>query len=157
MSYVQGFAIMADVTFVIYLLWVSKQDYREMQVVRYSHCLGVAAIVMLVILNRKNIMEYPMEYVLGVIFVLLIQIIAHKCHLYAMADIIVFFVCGVYFLVRKGPESYFTAYMLHQALAGCLLLVIQIVKRNVKGVRLCRPVAYIPYISFAFILTNVVV
>lgn len=157
MSYAQEFAIMADAIFAIYLLWVSKQDYREMQVVRYSHGLGIAAIVILVILNRKEIMMYPMEYILGVLFALLMQIIAYQCHLYGMADILVFFVCGLYFLMRKGSELYFTSYMLLHALAGCLLLMIQIIKRNIKGMRLCKPVAYIPYISVAFILTNVVV
>ena len=157
MSYEQGFVITADIIFTIYLLWVSKQDYREMQVVRYSHGAGLAAVVILAILNGKDIVECPMEYILGLIFVLLMQMVAYKCHLYGMADILVFFVCGLYFVMRKGPEMYFTAYMLHQALAGILLLVIQIAKRNVKGTRLCKPVAYIPYISFAFVLTNVVV
>ena len=108
MNYEQGSAIIADIIFVIYLLWVSQQDYREMQVVRYSHGLGLAAIVVLIILNRRELMEYPMEYIMGVIFVLLMQIIAHKCHLYGMADILVFFFCGLYFLIRKGPEVYFT-------------------------------------------------
>ena len=157
MSYEQGFAIIADIIFAIYLLWVSHQDYREMQVVRYSHGLGLAAIVVLTILNKRDFMEYPMEYITGVIVVLMIQVIAYKCHLYGMADILVFFVCGLYFLISKGPEVYFTAYMVLQALSGCFLLMIQIVKNNVKGVHLCKPVAYIPYISFAFILTNVVV
>lgn len=157
MSYEPGFEITADVIFAIYLLWVSKQDYCEMQVVRYSHGAGLAAVVILVVMNRKKIMDYPVECIVGLVFVLLMQMIAYKCRLYGMADILVFGVCGLYFLVRKGPELYFTAYMLHQALSGCLLLAIQIVKSNVKGVRLCRPVAYIPYISFAFVLTNVVV
>ncbi len=157
MSYEQGFAIMADVAFAVYLLWVSKQDYREMQVVRYSHGLGLAAIIILALLNRKDIMECPMEYILGVVFVWLMQIIAYKCHLYGIADILVFFVCGLYFLMRKGPELYLAAYMVLHALSCFLLLVIQIIKRNVKGMRLSKPVAYIPYISIAFVLTNVVV
>jgi len=45
--------------------------------------------------------------------------------------------------------------MVH-AVSGMLLLAVQIVKRNVKRGKLLRPVPYIPYICFAFILTNVV-
>ena len=157
MNYEQGFAITADIIFVIYLLWVSKQDYREMQVARYSHGLGLAAIAILIMLNNRIIVEYLMKYILGVVLILLVQFIAYKCHLYGIADILVFFICGLYFLIVKGPETYFTMYILLQALSGCLLLAIQIMKNNVSGVYLCKPVAYIPYISFAFILTNVVV
>jgi Flp pilus assembly protein protease CpaA len=157
MSYEQGFAITADVILTVYLLWVAIQDFHEMQVVRYSHGLGLLAVLILVILNRGNIAEYPVEYILGLIFVLMTQVIAGKCHLYGMADILVFFVCGLFFLMRKGPALYLTAYMMLHAMSGGLLLMVQLLKRNVKGVRLCKPVAYIPYISFAFVLTNVVV
>lgn len=157
MSYEQGFAITANAIFYVYLLWVSGQDHHEMQVVRYSHGLGLAAVVILAVLYWRDIKENPTGYMLGLIFVWMIQVIAYKCHLYGMADVLVFFICGLYFLTWKGPRLYLIAYILLQALAGCFLLIVQIIKRNVKGGHLCKPVAYIPYISFAFILTNVVV
>ena len=157
MNYELGFAIMANVIFVMYLFWVSWQDFKERLVVRYSHGLGVLAIILLAILKKEDIADAPMEYWVGLIFVLLIQVAAYKYRLYGLADVLVFLICGLYFLVQKGPQLYLTAYILLQALAGCFLLGVQIAKRNVQGVRLYKPVAYIPYISFAFILTNVVV
>lgn len=148
---------MASISFTGYLIWVSWQDYREMMVVRYSHCLGLVAVIILTVLNRQAIKAQPMAYLAGLIMVLLVQIVAYKCRLYGMADILVFFMCGLYFLVTKGPELYLIAYIMVPAVSGVLLLIVQILKKNVRGVHLHRPVAYIPYICVAFVLTNVVV
>ena len=76
--------------------------------------------------------------------------------LYGFADVIVLFLSGVFLLLEKGTEKYLLAYFMVQALSGSLLLMVQLAKGNVKGMNLKRPIPYIPYISFAFILTNMV-
>lgn len=157
MSYGLGFVIMADLIFIGYLIWVSWQDYKEMMVVRYSHGLGLLAVVILAVVQKEMIVVRPLEYVIGTVIVVFVQVVAYKCNFYGMADVFVFFMCGVYFLLQKGPQLYLTAYVTVTAMSGCLLLMVQFAKRNIKGVHLCKPVAYIPYICVAFILTNVVV
>ena len=157
MNYGQGFEVMADLVFTGYLIWAAWQDQREMMVVRYTHGLGLLAVLMLAVVKRGVIMECPVEYLLGLSVVMLIQFAAYRCHCYGTADVLVFLMCGLYFLLKKGPYLYFTAYVMVPALSGCLLLMVQMARRNVQGVYLRRPVAYIPYICVAFILTNVVV
>lgn len=157
MNYGQGFAIMASVIFIGYLLWVSWQDYKEMMVVRYSHGLGLLAVIMLAIIQRSTIAEHPLEYLLGLGVVFFTQFAAYRCHVYGMADVLVFFMCGLYFLLQKGAHGYMLAYFMVLAVSGCLLIGVQIARRNIKGLYLCKPIAYIPYICVAFVLTNVVV
>lgn len=157
MNYGHGFEIMASVIFIGYLLWVSWQDYREKMVVRYSHGLGLMAIVILLLLRRHAIAEQPLEYLIGVCIVLISQGVAYKCSFYGLADVLVFLMCGLYFLVQKGPHLYLTAYVMVLAVSGCALLLVQIFKGNVKRLHLRKAVAYIPYICFAFVLTKVVV
>ena len=66
MNYVQGFEIMARRIFGVYLLWVSCQDVQEMQVVRYSHLLGVLAFllqaVVKIILPNARELHSMVEY-----------------------------------------------------------------------------------------------
>ena len=157
MSYEQEFAIMADLIFMVYLIWVSWQDQKEMMVVRYSHGLGLFAIVILAIGHNEMIATMPWECGVGFLIVLFVQIVAYQCKFYGMADVFVFTMCGLYFWLQKGPQLYLTAYVTVMAVSGCLLLAVQIVKRNVNGVCLRKSVAYIPYISVAFVLTNMVV
>lgn len=156
MNFAQGLEIMADLFFVAYLIWVSWQDNKEMQVVRYSHLLGLFAVVLQVILQKTRIVNSLNEYFIAISVLLLLQSIAYHFKLYGFADVIVFFLCGTFLLLEKGAEKYLMAYFLVQAVSGSLLLLAQFAKGNVKGLNLKRPVPYIPYICFAFILTNMV-
>ena len=156
MNYVPEFEIMVSCIFMAYLAWVSWQDYREMQVVRYSHGLGLLAIVLGVFLQKAYIWNRGNEYFLAFLVLLLTQSASHWLKLYGLADAIVFFLCGLFFLVQGGTEVYLLAYVMLQAISGGLLFVVQTVKRNRKGLNLKHAVPYIPYIYFAFILTNVV-
>lgn len=97
------------------------------------------------------------EYGIGIAVILMVQIVAYVGDFYGIADVLVFLMCGFYFLFQKGPQLYLTAYVMVYAMSGCLLLLVQMVKRNISGMYLRRPVAYIPYIYVAFVLTNVVV
>lgn len=156
MSFVQGLEIMASLVFCIYLIWISWQDYIEMKVVRYSHLLGIAAIFLLVILEKRKVCFSVKEFIFAGFVLLFLQIIAYYFKLYGFADVIVLFLCGLFFLVRKGTEQYLLAYFIVQAISGTLLFGVQIFKKNVHGLKLQHPVPYIPYISVAFILTNMV-
>ena len=160
MNYVQGFEIMASLLFCVYLLWVSWQDVQEMQVVRYSHLLGVVAFllqaVVKTLLTNEGEFHGMMKYLSAGLVLLVFQIVAYYFKLYGLADVIVFFLCGLYMLLEKGVERYLLAYFMVQAISGSLLLVVQFLKGNVKGMRFRCPVPYIPYISVAFILTNMV-
>lgn len=148
---------MASLIFTGYLLWVSWQDQREMLVARYSHGLGLLAVVILAIGQKDDIAARFLEYGIGLIVILTVQMAAYKSNSYGMADVLVFLLCGLYFLFQKGPQLYLTAYVMVSAMSGCLLFMVQIVRRNIRGMYLRRPVAYIPYICISFILTNVVV
>ena len=151
---------MASLIFGGYLIWVSWQDIQEMQVVRYSHLLGVLAIVLHVIssLLSDNGSEFycVKKYLSAGSLLLVLQILAHFLNLYGLGDVIVFFLCSMYMLLEKGVEQYLLAYFMLQAISGSLLLAVQFLKGNIKGMRLRAPVPYIPYISVAFILTNMV-
>ena len=156
MNFAQGLEIMANLIFVTYLAWVSWQDNKELQVVRYSHLLGVFAVPLQVILQKTRIVNSLNEYFIAILVLLVLQGIAYRFKLYGFADVIVFFLCGTFLLLEKGTEKYLLAYFLVQAVSGSLLLLVQLAKGNVKGLNLKRPAPYIPYICFAFILTNMV-
>ncbi|MBR2036398.1 MAG: hypothetical protein IKJ39_09035 [Lachnospiraceae bacterium] len=151
---------MASLIFDGYLVWVSWQDVQEMQVVRYSHLLGVLAFLLQVVIKMMTPNERELhsmvEYLSAGLVLLVLQILAHFLNLYGLGDVIVFFLCGLYMLLEKGVEHYLLAYFMVQALSGSLLLVVQFLKGNIKGMRLKAPIPYIPYISVAFILTNMV-
>ena len=148
---------MASLIFTGYLIWVSWQDHKEMLVARYSHGLGLMAVVILAIVQKNDIAVRFWEYVLGAAVIVAVQMTAYKGNFYGMADVLVFLMCGLYFLFQKGPQLYLTSYVMVYAISGCLLLLVQMARRNIRGMYLCNPVAYIPYISVAFVLTNVVV
>lgn len=156
MNFAQELEIMANLIFVTYLAWVSWQDNKEMQVVRYSHLLGLFAVLWEVILQKARIVNSLNEYFIAVLVLLVLQSISYYFKLYGFADVIVFFLCDTFLLFEKGTKKYLVTYFLVQAVSGNLLLLVQLVKGNVKGLNLKRPAPYIPYICFAFILTNMV-
>ncbi len=157
MSYEQGFEIMAEFMFAGYLLWVSWQDCREMQVVRYSHGLGLLAVIILVFSKGGTVLTYLPEYLAGVGILMGVQAAAYKCRLYGLADVLVLFMCGLFLLFLKGPENYLLSYSVLFAVSIVLLILVQLWKKNLHGLQLRKTVAYIPYICTAFILTNAVV
>ena len=161
MSCAPELEIMVDIIFVLYLIWVSWQDYKSMEVVRYSHLSGLFAIVLQLFLQviLHNVMGDKMieKIIAGFLacFVLLVtQIVGCFIRLYGVADGIVFFLCGLFMIVKEGAEGFMQSFLWLIAVSGVLLLVVQAMKGNLKGVGLKRPVPYIPYISFAFILTK---
>ena len=156
MSFAQGLEIMASIVFLGYLLWAAWQDVKEMQVVRYTHVAGLLAVVLQAILNRKLIMQSVQAYIIAIVILLAIQITAKWLDLYGVADMIAFFLIGLYFLFRVGVRHYLLTYFFTQALSGILLLAVQVWKHNVKSLKLRHSVPYIPYISVAFGLTNMV-
>lgn len=145
---------MGKLLFYLYLLWAAWQDCREMQVVRYSHILGVLA-VFLQSFRESAYMRVDMsEYGIYAVGLFIVQGIQYQCKCYGLADAIVFFLCGSFFLGTKDRQDVFRLYFVLQACSGTLFLLHQCVKRNVKGLRLKHSVPYIPYICVAFILTN---
>lgn len=156
MSFGPVFEIMASLIFAGYLVWASWQDLREMQVIRYTHILGGFAIGILLFLQQNKIWEQWDKYLEAIFLLFLLQVLAKWQMLYGMADMIVFFLSGLFFLMRMGTERYLLAYFLLQALSGIGLLAIQAWKHNIKGLKLGCSVPYIPYICVAFILTNMV-
>ena len=161
MNYAPELEIMVDIIFVLYLIWVSWQDYKSMQVVRYSHLSGLFAIVLQlflrVVLHDLRIYDMPEEIIAGFVaclMLLVMQIAACFIRLYGAADGIVFFLCGVFMVVKEGAEGFMQTFLCLTAVSGVMLLVVQAMKGNLKGVGLKHPVPYIPYISFAFILTK---
>ena len=107
MSFVQGLEIMASLVFCIYLIWISWQDYIEMKVVRYSHLLGIAAIFLLVILEKRKVCFSVKEFIFAGFVLLFLQIIAYYFKLYGFADVIVLFLCGLFFFGKKRNRAIF--------------------------------------------------
>lgn len=157
MNCVQGFEITAEGIFYGYLLWAAWQDHREKLVVRYTHILGLAAVMLLLYMRKEAVFAEILLYGWNVLLICILQAAAYRWHLYGLADAFVFCLCGFFFLMKYGCEMYLSVYLLVFALSGCMMLFVQMYKGNIKGVRLLMPTAYIPYISFAFFLTNVVV
>lgn len=150
----QGYGIMGKLLFHLYLLWAVWQDCREMQVVRYSHILGALAVFLQIFRRSAYICMNVPKYILYVSAMLLVQAVQYKCKCYGLADAIVFFLCGSFFLSTKDRGDAFLLYFVLQALSGILFILHQCLKRNVKGLCLKHSVPYIPYICVAFILTN---
>ena len=76
MNFEQGLEIMASIVFYMYLIWVSRQDLKEMQVVRYSHILGVAAIFLQIVpkaLQSDSRIYEAREYWVAVMVLLFLQ------------------------------------------------------------------------------------
>ena len=82
MNYVPEFEIMVSCIFMAYLAWVSWQDYREMQVVRYSHGLGLLAIVLGVFLQKAYIWNRGNEYFLAFLVLRNIPLWIHLFHMF---------------------------------------------------------------------------
>lgn len=156
MNYGQELETMAKALFGVYLIWVSWQDKKEMQVFRYSHLLGIVAIILQIILLDADRKEVTKGWLAAVCFLILLQIIACRFRWYGIADAMVLFLCGVWLFLKGGIDYYLQAYFVMEAFAGSVLWGIQLLKKNIKGLCLRQPVAYIPYICVAFILTNIV-
>ena len=156
MNYAQELEIMVNGIFVIYLIWTAWQDYREMQVVRYSHILGIVGVLAMAGIRWKEIRIFPLEYVSAFVIILLLQMIAYWFSIYGMADVVVFCMCGWFFVLHRGVNSYLTVYIMLIAVSCCMLFIVQILKNNIQGLHLKKSVAYIPYICVAFVLTNLV-
>ncbi len=154
MNYVPESEIMADCLFTIYLLWVSCQDAKEMQVVRYSHLPGLFAVFWKLWLFEMPGVEGWFEFFLRVFTLFVIQFVSYRFRLYGLADAIVFFLGGMFLVTKTGLYDFLMFNFMFQAIAGILLLAVQIVKRNVRGTCFKEPVPYIPYISVAFFLTK---
>lgn len=161
MNCVPGSEAMADNLFCMYLIWVSCQDAKERLVVRYSHLPGILAVLWKSAVVPSGNPAWTEILFTGLIL-LLLQYISCRVHLYGVADGIVFWVCSMFCTVEhlgtKPAGDMFlqglTACFMIQAVAGILLLLVQLGGRNVRGRSLKVPVAYIPYISCAFFLTK---
>lgn len=149
---------MGKLIFMGYLLWSSVQDRKEMQVVRYTHLLGIFAVVCSGWSYLRSMATTEELVVMGLAAACLIftQLLAWKCRMYGMADVIVFCLTGLLLLFEKGITEGIMGYLYVHAVSGGMLGVVQWGKGNLKGVRLKQPIPYIPYISVAFFLTNMV-
>lgn len=148
---------MAEGIFLIYLGWCSLQDFKEMQVIRYTHILAGVSLFVLAASKQSICKEELFIYGCAIGFLALLQGAAYAWKLYGVADMFVFTGCGIYFMLSEGVSEGMLAYAILQAVSGAVLFVVQLMKKNIKGLYLARPVAYIPYISVAFILTKVVI
>lgn len=143
---------MDKLLFLLYLIWISYQDFREMQVVRYSHLLGLAAIVWAIVIHGDSgVFSWEL------LMVYLLQIIGFALKWYGLADAIVMCICATFYCAIVGSTRCFLFCFAMQAMAGILLILVQILKNNINGLKLKKPIPYIPYISIAFFLTKWVI
>ena len=164
MNYIRVFEITASILFAGYMFWVSMQDAKEMQVARYSHLLGVVAVVCAMIgtgilgtgsAGAGN--DFWQQNLWEIIVIWLLQFIGYKHRFYGLADVFVTGLCASFYYFESRTYACLFFYFASYAVAGILLLVTQLAIGNLKGFRLRQKVPYIPYISVAFFLTKWVI
>ncbi len=148
--------IMASIIFLVYLLWASLQDIRRLLVIRYTHCIGLCAIAVQIWADRERFFSNVLVYCGVTAVLLLIGVTADRAKLYGLADNVVFTLCGLFWAVCREAAYCMEYYLLLHIISCGLLLGVQMCRHNVKGLKLRHPVPYIPYISVAFVLTNMV-
>lgn len=164
MDYIRVFEIMASVLFAIYLFWGSMQDAKEMKVARYTHLLGLVAIIWIMIARGVLHVDTAVggsvfwrQYLWEIIVVWLLQFIGYKLRFYGLADVFVIGLCASFYYFESEIYRCLFFYFVLYATSGILLLLMQLIHGNLKGFRLKEKVAFIPYISIAFFLTKWVV
>ena len=164
MNYIRVFEIMASVLFGIYLFWVSMQDAKELQVARYSHLLGVTAIVCMMVARSV----WRTEHVVGaldlwgtqlweIVVIWVLQFIGYKLRFYGLADVFTMGICATFYYFDSGRYQCLVFGVVLYAVSGILLLAIELARGNLKGWKLKQKVPYIPYIAVAFFLTKWVI
>ena len=164
MDYVHVLEIMASALFVAYLIWAMQQDVKEMQVARYTHLLGLGAIIISAlsttingqldvgnteVLWRQNLWE--------IVVVCLLQFIGYKLRCYGLADVFLISLCSAFYYFQSAQYHCLYFYFVLYAISGVLLLFVELCRGNLKGLKLKQKVPYIPYISIAFFLTKWVI
>ncbi len=160
MNCIREFATMDNVLFALYLIWISVQDLKDMQVVRYSHLLGVTAVGWNVIANGfYSVGAFLTDGTLAMHFmeiavVLLLQTLSCIFKCYGLADALTICLCSIFYFFKSNRYQCVLFSLLLQSVSGVLLIVVQIFKDNIKGLQLKQAVPYVPYISVAFFLTK---
>ena len=164
MNYIRAFEIMASVFFLLYLLWATMQDAKEMCVARYTHLLGVVAIILIMIvrgifriegISHENALWIKNLWEIG--SACAIQWLGHKMQGYALADVFVLNICTIFHFFEGGSYRCLLFYFAFYALSIVLLFAAQLINGNLKGVNLKKKVPFIPYLSVAFFLTKWVI
>lgn len=155
MSYIREFATMDNILFSGYLLWISIQDIKEMKVARYSHILGVMAIVWAAVSqNYGDEALFSIHSICELMLIFVLQLVGYHCKCYGLADVIVICICSLFYFFQNAGEQCLRFYFVLYAISGILLVITQLQKGNIKGGSLKKPIPYIPYISVAFFLTK---
>lgn len=137
--------------FFLYLVCISLQDIKTMKVTRIFHVMGIAGVIIMLIQEGYSDVSYT-----PIVFFLLIQLGCYCFGCYGLADLFLFINCSLYMGVSYTKEDTLLYLFLFQLLANILLIVVQLCVGNFRKGRLRKKVAYIPYLSTAFILTNIV-
>lgn len=164
MSYAHVFAIMSNLLFVMYLLWASFQDLRQMRIARYTHLLGCVAIIcamlskdIFVVSRMRWMATVWVQNVWEIAIVIILQIIGYYFKCYGLADVFTICICVMFYYFETGIYRCLFFYFLFYAMAGLLLVVTQCAMHNVKGLNFKKQVPFIPYVSIAFFLTKWVI
>ena len=164
MDYIHVLEIMASVLFAAYLLWAVQQDVKEMKVARFTHLLGLGAVMVSILasamsrhLESGNIEKIWTQNIWELAVVFLLQYIGYKLRCYGLADVFVIGLCSLFYYFQSAEYRCLYFYFLLYAIAGTILLFVQLCCGNLKGLKLKQKVPYIPYISIAFFLTKWVI
>ncbi len=142
---------MPIIIFACYLVGVSTQDIKEKSVSRIWHLFAFLALMF-----STN----PKLFFLSVLWNLAIVVLCYwqyKKGAYGLADVFVLLNCSMFFAISRGSIRFLWEFCLFYFLAIILVYLHQYVNKNIKQYRFLRKVPYIPYLSCAFILTNMVV
>ncbi len=146
---------MDKILFAIYLIWISVQDFKTMQVVRYSHLLGITAIVLAATEHGLNVAAtVSVMNVAEIVLVCLLEITGYFLKCYGLADVFSVCICAAFYFFESNRYECVLFTLLLQSVSGILLIVVQMFKGNIKGLHLKQSVPYIPYISVSFFLTK---
>ncbi len=185
MNFVPVFEIISELLFMLYLTWAAYQDRKERLVLRGTHLLGLAAVVLYCVLvvirlvaaecghtdgaadgylyavlqptaqSGHDLCRVWIARMAALLFCFLCEGIYRRFSLYGLADSLVFLNCSLYYWVRTDAFLIFFLFWWLKAFSGILFLAVQIARRRRLKWRLDEPAAYIPCILFAFALTNI--
>lgn len=125
---------------------LTAEDYRTKEIHTWIPASGILAGGILTAVKGTGVPETA-----ELVCFFLLQLFLFS-RLYGFGDCLVFMMCALY--LRLYHDGGLTDDLILMLTAYCLLLAVQLARRNVAGRNLKNPVAMIPYITAALIINT---
>ena len=141
--------VLSSALALVSLALASYEDIRTKSVTNAVWWIFSAGLLMMLFERRDVWVSYVPESILAVGIQELIM-----CRVYGRADSHAFSCCAV-FLCLTGPGL--EGHIMHMSLALVMLSAVQFLRGNIaRGLKLKRPVPFIPYIALSFIIPVII-